>query len=134
MRLQSDTTQSLGKWIPVAETNPTSLDASHDPYVLWRQTKYRLYLVIDEENVLNEQLLALQNRCQHYERLIVQTIQKAIADYTEQLNKECKYSVTVVNELNGIFLSSIPHVRNANCCSDLAKGAAGKRMESIPGS
>jgi hypothetical protein len=32
--LQSDQSQSLGKWIPVAETNATSLDARHDPYIL----------------------------------------------------------------------------------------------------
>ena len=57
--------------------------------------------MIDEENVLNEQLLALQTRCQHGERLIVQGIQKAIADYTEQFKKESKYSETIVNEING---------------------------------
>ena len=92
----------MGKWIPVAETNPGSLDADHDPYVLWRQIKQKLYRVVDEENVLNEQLLALQQRCQHYETLIIQAIQKAIKEYADQVAKEAQYSTTVGNELNGI--------------------------------
>jgi len=92
----------LGKWIPVAETNPTSLDAHHDPYVLWRQIRYKLYRAIDEENGLNEQLLALQNRCQHYETVIVQAIQKAIKEYAEFVAKKSQYSLTVANEINGI--------------------------------
>jgi|SRR5947207_11309076 len=94
-------TQSLGKWIPVAETNPMSLDAHHDPYVLWRQIRHKLYRAVDEENVLNEQLLGLQNRCQHYETLIIHAIQKAMKDHSEQVSKESQYSLTVANELNG---------------------------------
>ena len=96
----------MGKWIPVAETNPTSLDAQNDPYVLWRQIRQKLYCLVDEENVLNEQLLALQKRCQHDEVLIIQAIQKAIKDHTEHVNKESQYSLTVGNELN----SSSPFV------------------------
>ena len=91
----------MGKWIPVAETNPASLDAHHDPYVLWRQIRHKLYRAVDEENVLNEQLLALQKRCEHYETLIVQAIQKAMKDHSEQVSKESQYSLTVANELNG---------------------------------
>ena len=94
----------MGKWIPVAETNPTSLDAQYDPYVLWRQIRQNLYCLVDEENVLNEQLLALQKRSQRAEVLIVQAIQKAIKDHTEQVNKESQYSFTVGNELNGSSL------------------------------
>ena len=105
---QSDLSQSLGKWIPVAETNPTALESSHDPYVLWRQTKYKLYLVVDEENVLNEQLLALQNRCQAYEKVIVYAIKKAIQDATDNVVKESQYHLTVANELNG-NLHQTPH-------------------------
>jgi hypothetical protein len=93
--------QSLGKWIPVAETNPTSLDPSHDPYVLWRQTKYKLYRVIDEENVLNEQLMGLQDRCQAYDTLIVNAIKRAIQEATDNVMKETQYHTTVANELNG---------------------------------
>jgi len=101
----SDQTQSLGKWIPVAETNPTSLDASHDPYVLHRQTRQKLYRAMDEENQLNEQLLGLQNRCQHYETLIVQAIQKAITDYAEAVQKSSNYSATVANEIAAIAIA-----------------------------
>jgi len=96
-------TQSLGKWIPVAETNPTSLDAHHDPYVLHRQIRHKLHKAIDEENALNEQLYALQMRCQHGERLIIQEIQKAISDFTEQVLKDSNYYITVANEINGIL-------------------------------
>lgn len=102
MVLQSDTTQSLGKWIPVAETNPTSLDAHHEPYVLWRQIRHKLYRAVEEENQLNEQLLALQKRCEQYESVIVRAIQKAIKDHSEQVAKESQYSLTVANEINGI--------------------------------
>ena len=95
----------MGKWIPVAETNPTSLDAQHDPYVLWRQIQPKLYGVISEENALNEQLLALQTRCEHDEFLIVQAIQKAIKDHTEHVNRESQHIITVANEINGNFLT-----------------------------
>jgi hypothetical protein len=95
----------LGKWIPVAETNPTALDADHDPYVLWRQIRQKLYRAVDEENVLNEHLLALQTRCQRYEVVILQTIQKAFKDYTYSVSKESQHSLTVANELNCIFPS-----------------------------
>jgi hypothetical protein len=91
----------LGKWIPVAETNPSSLDANHDPYVLSRQIRNKLHKAVEEENVLNEQLLALQNRCQHGETLIVQAIQKAIQTYFEQVTKESQYSTTIATEING---------------------------------
>jgi hypothetical protein len=93
----------LGKWIPVAETNPSSLDANHEPYVLWRQIRHKLYQAVDEENVFNEQLLALQKRCEQYESVIVRAIQKAIKDHDEQVAKESQYSLTVANELNGIY-------------------------------
>jgi len=98
----------LGKWIPVAETNPKNLDYDHDPYVLHRQIRHKLYRAVDEENQLNEQLLSLQTRCQHYETLIIQAIQKSVNDYTEQINKECQYSITVANETNGPPPSSFP--------------------------
>jgi len=91
----------LGKWIPVAETNPKSLDYDHDPYVLHRQIRHKLYRAVDEENQLNEQLLSLQTRCQQYETVIVQAIQKAVKDYTDQITKESQYSTTVANETNG---------------------------------
>ena len=94
----------MGKWIPVAETNPASLDAHHEPYVLWRHTRHKLYRAVDDENQLNEQLFALQTRCQHYETIIVQGIQKAIKDYSESATKEGKYSITVASELNGTSL------------------------------
>ena len=94
----------------MAETNPIALEPLHDPYVLWRQTKYRLYLVIDEDNALNEQLLALQNRSQHFDRLLVQAVQKVIASYTEQVNKESQYNATAANELNGTFPPLFPNV------------------------
>ena len=93
----------MGKWIPVAETNPTSLVAEHDPYVLWRQIQPKLYGVIAEENVLNEQLLALQTRCEQDEILIVQGIQKAIKYHTEHVSKESQYTIAVADEINGNF-------------------------------
>jgi|SRR5271154_3203959 len=96
-------TQSLGKWIPVAETNPTSLDAHHDPYVLHRQILQRLHKAVDEENALNEQLYALQIRCQHGEKLIVQQIQKAISDFAEQATKDSNYYITVANEISSML-------------------------------
>jgi len=77
------------------------LDAAHDPYVLCRQIRQKLYRAVDEENVLSEQLLALQNRCQRYEVVILQTVQKAFKDYTHSVSKESQYSITVANELNG---------------------------------
>ena len=75
--------------------------------VLCRQIRQKLYCVVDEENVPTEQLLALQKLCQHHEILIVQAIQKAIKYYTEHVNKDSQYSLTVANELNG----SAPFVR-----------------------
>jgi hypothetical protein len=102
----------LGKWIPVAETNPTSLDANHDPYVLHRQTRHKLYRAVDEENQLNEQLFALQTRCQIFETHIVKEIQRAIADYSAAINKESQYSITVANETNG---TATPNNHHSPC-------------------
>ena len=105
----------MGKWIPVAETNPTSLDSQHDPYVLCRQIRHKLYRAVDEENVLNEQLLALQKRCQHYEVLIIKAIQKAMKDSAEQVAKESQYSLTIANEING--KPSVCKVVNCSNCN-----------------
>jgi hypothetical protein len=113
----------LGKWIPVAETNPTSLDANHDPYVLWRQIRHHLFHVVDEQNVLDQHLLALQERCQHFDSIIVQRIQKAIKDYCDATIKQSNYSVTVAQELNGISMIGLTDV------SDCHGRACGKGME-----
>ena len=107
----------MGKWIPVAETNPTSLDAGHDPYVLWRQIQAKLYGVIAEENALKEQLLTLQRRCEQDELLIVQGIQKAIKDHTDHVSKESQYIVTVANEINGNFPVCLVDGSNCNAGS-----------------
>lgn len=104
----SDTTQALGKWIPVAETNPTSLDVDHDPYVLSRQIRHKLYRVVDEENQLNEQLLALQKRCEHYEKVILQAIQKALKDQAEHVARQSQYETTTANEMTSIAFNIPP--------------------------
>ena len=84
--------------------NPATLEANHDPYVLWRQIRYKLYRAVDEENVLNEHLLGLQKRCQHYETVIVQAVQKVMKDHSEQVSRESQYSLTVANEVTGTLL------------------------------
>jgi hypothetical protein len=61
--------------------------------------------VISEENVLNERLYSLQLRCEEDEKIILQAIQKAIKDHSEQVNKEAQYAITVANESNGISSS-----------------------------
>jgi len=94
-------TQNLGKWIPVAETNPTALEANQDPYVLSRQIRHRLYHVVEEQNALDQRLLTLQERCQHFDTLIVQAIQKAVKDFSDATIKQSNYSVTVAQEING---------------------------------
>lgn len=85
----------------MAETNPNSLEPAHDPYVLWRHVRHSLYNVVDEQNSLAQKLLALQERCQLFERTIVQRIQKAIKDALDMRIKESNYAVTVAQELNG---------------------------------
>lgn len=118
----------MGKWIPVAETNPTALDADHDPYVLWRQIRHKLFRAVDEENVLNEQLLALQKRCQHYETLLVQAIQKALKGSADQVSKESQYSLNVANELSGTHL---PLLFTFSESSDRYEGSSCEGMGSI---
>ena len=95
--------------------NPRSLDANHDPYVLWRSIRHKLYRAVDEDNVFNEQLLALQKRCQHYETVIVQAIQTALKENSQQVSKQSQYSLTVANEISGIFLSV--NISHASYCA-----------------
>jgi len=122
---KSNHAQNLGKWIPVGETNPTSLDAEHDPYVLWRQIQPKLHSVISEENALNERLYSLQTRCEEDERVILQAIQKVIKDHSEQVNKEAQYAITIANEINGILLL-VAWLTGSNCNASPSREGMGK--------
>jgi len=98
----SEQAQLLGKWIPVAETNPKALSPRHDPYVLWRQVTHTLRNAVQDENERNDRLLNLQNRCQHYETIVIQTVQKAVDTYSEQATRESQFITKVTNDLQSI--------------------------------
>ncbi|ANB11711.1 Slm1p [Sugiyamaella lignohabitans] len=94
--------------IEVISTNPASLSAKHDPYLLRPALEKQINRQVNEENYLLEAFLNLQGSGQELEKVVTQEVQQALSVFAKLLGIQGQNTTDLFNKIIEGYVAKSP--------------------------
>ena len=89
----------LGQHTAALDASGGKVEAANDPYVIQRGIKHRLGLQVAEENNNRNDLIAVQKSFQQFEAHVLQTIQQAMAAFSQYVCGQAERQRTMYGDM-----------------------------------